>query len=75
MTPEPPDTDPENDPTALLRAKVRLQVERATVPTVGEFEGVRLMVETSSGSRFVKLVVALLVAAALVHFGPVPAPW
>ncbi|WP_137287217.1 hypothetical protein [Halorussus salinisoli] len=72
MTPK--DTDPETDRTNLVSAKLRLRVERANVPTLGELEGVKIMVETTSGGRVVKILVVLL-ALALAYFGPVPVPW
>ncbi|NEU56518.1 hypothetical protein [Halorussus sp. MSC15.2] len=72
MTSKNPDTESER-PT-LVRAKLRLRVERASVPTLGELEGLKLVVVTDSGGRLAKAILVLL-ALALWHFGVVPAPW
>lgn len=74
MTSDSPDPDSDPDSKPLVWAKLRLRVERAAVPTLGELEGVRLVVETTSGGRLVKLVLVLL-ALALAYVGPVPTPW
>lgn len=74
MTSDSPDPDAESDSKPLLWAKLRLHVERAVVPTLGELQGVRLVVETTSGGRLAKLVLVLLVVA-LAYFGLLPIPW
>ncbi|WP_276301492.1 hypothetical protein [Halorussus lipolyticus] len=70
------DSDSDSDDRGpLVWAKFRLRVERASVPTLGEFEGLRLVVETTSGGRLAKLVLLVALALLAAHFGPVPAPW
>ena len=74
--PEKPDSgsDSESTPTTHLRAKVRLYVDHAAIPTVGELDGVKLVVETTSGGRLVKLVALLLAALALAYWSGTT-PW
>ncbi|MFC7080032.1 hypothetical protein [Halorussus caseinilyticus] len=75
MTSKDSDSKPETDPTSLVWAKLRLRVERASVPTLGELEGVKLVVETNSGGRLAKVVLVVLFVLALAYFGIVPVPW
>ena len=73
MTPENPDSDSESDSTAA-QATVRLRVERAAIPTLGELEGVKVVFETSGG-RLLRLAALLALALALASLGLLPMPW
>jgi hypothetical protein len=69
------DSDSDRDGGPLVWAKFRLRVERASVPTLGEFEGLRLVVETTSGGRVAKLLVLVVLALLAAYFGFAPTPW
>lgn len=73
MTTKETESDSESDSTAPW-ARLRFRVERASVPTLGEFEGVRVVFETSGG-RLLRLAVVVAVVVALAYLGLLPLPW
>lgn len=70
MTADSTEPDSEGDPDPVW-ATVRLRVERAAIPTLGELEGVNVVVETSGG-RLLRLALLALLGVALASVGLVP---